>query len=155
MLSFFIMKGEMEMNFKKSSLYSYNLASQTVQAGGSILFTNSSTTGCSIKQATTSNSQILNPGLYNVSVSATVASTETAGNISIQLYKDGVPVQGAISSADSTAATDLEAVSFSIPVVVNPNCCAVTNNLPTNLSVVVTGVAATVTNPIISIIKEA
>lgn len=143
------------MNFKKSSLYAYNLASQTVTAGGPILFTNSNVTGCSIKQATTSNSEIINPGLYDVSVSASVATTGTAGNISIQLFQNGVAVPGAISTANSTAATDVEAVSFSVPIVINPNCCAVSNNLPTDLSVVVTGVSATVTNPIISIIKEA
>ena len=143
------------MDFRKSSLYAYNTASQTVPVNGTIAFTNSTVTGCSLRQATTTNSEIRHSGLYSVSVSATVASTETSGNITIQLLQNDVAVPGAASTTTSTAATDVESVSFSVPLAINPNCCAVTNNVPANLSVIVTGNAATVTNPIISIIKEA
>ena len=142
-------------NYQKSSLFAYNTASQTVATNGTILFNNFKQTGCSIKLETNNTAKISKPGLYSVNVSVSAAQSDTTGSATIQLFNNGVAVPGAISSADTSSATDVEVLTFSTVVQVNPNCAAVTNNCPVNLTVVNTGVATTITNPIITIVKEA
>ena len=79
-------------------------------------------------------------GYYHVSVTLTFTAPE-AGNVTVELRQDGVPVRGATASATvTTAETEINSLSFDAIVRVPCGCSAVT------LSVVNTGVAITTSN---------
>ena len=81
-------------------------------------------------------------GVYMVSVDA-VGTTATPGDISIQLYRDGVPVPYAVSSDTIATADDVSALGFTALVAVNNNGCRCYEN-STELTLVNVGVANTI-----------
>lgn len=91
------------------------------------------------------------PGFYFVTLNATGSTTTTTGNITLQMFQNGVAVPGATATETSTAITDINSMSFSTIVQVRPSCCAVDNQ--TSLTFVNTGVAATYTNASVTITK--
>lgn len=69
------------------------------------------------------------------------------------MYRNGVAVPGAVSSADSTTVTDVKAIGFSSVVRVLPSCAAIDNDV--TLTFVNTGVGATFGNVQATVIKMA
>lgn len=81
--------------------------------------------------------QLQDPGYYTVDVGATY--TAAAGNVTIQLLQDGVPVPGAFATETvATANTEVHTVSFPAVVRVNCSCSA-----PASLTVVANTTAPT------------
>jgi hypothetical protein len=80
------------------------------------------------------------PGYYHVSVNATFTAP-VAGNVTLELRQDNLPVSGGTASATITTATT-EVRSLSFEAIIRVPCCAA----PVTLSVVNTGVAITTSN---------
>ena len=123
-------------------LYVYSITEQTVAAAGPLEFT---TLGLvrnrNVIQKTNTTLQFNCPGTYQVSFNATASA---AGEV--QLYLNGEEVPGALAEGTSLAFTAL--------IRINPNCCAITDNLPATLQVLNEGAAAlTLTNTALTIIK--
>lgn len=137
-------------------LYSYSNTDQTVAANGTLTFANNSISTCScITHAAGSGSIGLTAtGYYLINIEADAANTTaTAGNITLQLYTNGTAYPGAEATVTSDSTTDLAHLSLSTLVRVLPNCCAITTNTPLTLTVVNTGIAATVSNATITVVK--
>ena len=140
--------------YQKSSVNAYTQAGQTVVTGSPVTFVNGTRTGCSINfTAGTTSIRLAKPGLYQVQFSAYGAESGTAGNITVQMYRNGVAVPGAVSSANSTTVTDVKAIGFSSVVRVLPSCAAIDNDV--TLTFVNTGVGATFGNVQATVIKMA
>ena len=86
-------------------------------------------------------------GLYKVSVVASAVASE-AGNVSIQIYKDGVAIPNAISTVTAADTTNSRTLSIEKLIQVsknnNPCCCC---SSPSTISIVNVGTEATF-NPI-------
>lgn len=142
------------MNYQKSSVSAWNTTSQPLTANATAVLTNSKTTGCSIRFTSGSSSfLLLKPGLYYIDVTASGAQNGTVGNITLQLFSNGMPVPGASSTANSTTATDVEGLSFSKLIEVRPTCPV--NSDPVSLTIVNTGVSATYSNINVNLFKLA
>lgn len=103
----------------------------------------------------TSNSvTVRRPGIYLVNVSASGALTgATAGNIVLQLQRNGQNLDGAYqATANSTAADDIENISLTALVRVDPTECCL-NDKSATISIASTGVGATFTNVMITIVR--
>lgn len=139
--------------YQKSVLNAYTNTSQTLVANQAIAFNNINVlNGCSIDfTAGTTSVELQKPGVYLVTVDSSVAESGTAGVITMQLQNNGVNVNGAVSNIDSTAAGDINGMSFSTVIKVLPSCCAVNNTV--TLTVLNTGVGAVYSNANITIIK--
>lgn len=102
--------------------YSQNVA---VPAASSIPFNNTFQKGCAVEQAGAASFQLNRKGLYLVHFDASAFASTAAGNISVQLFKDGVADPGGFAQASSTADTDIESLSFETHVQVPcDNTCA-------------------------------
>lgn len=136
-------------------LYTYNNASQTLAQNAPIVFsTNGVAKGCSATHVAGSTAVNLNkPGIYMVQFNADAVESGTAGNLTAQLQGNGVAITGAESTAYSGATTDIMNLSFTALVKVNPNCCAITTNIPYVLTVQNTGEGATYSNAAITVTK--
>lgn len=125
----------------KSALYTVNQSAQNVAVSGII---NLGTIARRFGQNLNLNGDgitVAGAGYYEVNASITVAPT-AAGNVTVTMYKDGVPVQGASASETAAAANDL--VNLSITSIVRENCpCCESIS---NLTFVLTGTAAAVSN---------
>jgi len=100
--------------------------------------------GSSIQQS--NDSIILGaPGYYHVSITATFTAP-AAGDVTLQLRQDNLPVTGATASTTITTATT-EVRSLSFNAVVRVPCCGST----VTLSVVNTGVAINTSNIAINV----
>lgn len=139
--------------YQKSVLDTYTLTDTAVAINGLLpLEQNSVLTGCSIKHPAGSTSiEITKPGLYLVNFNAEGSTAAASGNMTAQLFRNGVSVPGATASAASSAAADIESISFSKVILVRPSCCAVDNR--TTLTFVNTGVAALYTTVNVNVIK--
>lgn len=143
----------MNKKYQKSVLDTYTLTDTTVPVNGLLpLEQNYVLTGCSISHPAGSTSITLEkPGLYLVNFNGEGSTAGTAGNFTAQLFKNGVSVPGASANANTTAAADIESLSFSKIISVLPSCCAVDNT--TTLTFVNTGVAAIYTTVNVNVIK--
>ena len=125
----------------KSALYTVNQSAQNVAVNGVI---NLGTIARRFGQNLNLNGDgitVAGAGYYEVNASITVAPT-AAGNVTVTMYKDGVPVQGASASETAAAANDL--VNLSITSIVRENCpCCESIS---NLTFVLTSTAAAVSN---------
>lgn len=112
-------------------LYTYSITAQTVAADANLNFNiNGVRTGCTVSHsAGTPSIQLNRPGYYMVHFNASAAATAT-GDVTVQLNGNGSAIPGAISTVNSTAATDIGNLSFTAIVRVLPNCCAVQSNSP-------------------------
>ena len=134
-----------------SVLYVANTTPQAVLANGTIDL------GTVIRR--TANSQanlsgdsivLTGTGYFSVTVSATF-NAATTGSVIISLYKDGVPVQGALATETiGTADTEIRSISFTA-VVRNACCC----DAVSNLTLVNTGIAANITNIAVKVKRDA
>lgn len=135
-------------------LYTYSITAQTAAANSNLNFNvNSVLTGCTVSHsAGTPSIQLKRPGYYMVHFNASAAATAT-GDVTVQLNGNGSTIPGAISTVNSTAATDIGNLSFTAIVRVLPNCCAVQSNSPLTLTFVNTGVEAAYSNAAVTITR--
>lgn len=132
----------------KSALYVANTSNQTVQVDGIILpGTIVRRYGPNIGLAGNA-IQIAGAGYYEINASLTAEAT-AAGEITVTIYKDGVPLQGA--TATETAAAVGDFVNLSISAIVR-EFCSCCDGL-SNLTFVLTGNDATITNVAITVEK--
>lgn len=137
--------------YQKSLLSAYS-NTQTIGADNAIPFNEINLlNGCSINfSAGTSTINLVKPGIYLITVDATVSDVDVAGVVTIQINRNGVQIPGAIVS--DTAAIDTNySMSITTLVKVLPSCCAIDNQ--TNITVVNSGIEATYSNTNISIVK--
>ena len=139
--------------YQKSVLNAYTNQNQTLTTGQSLIFNNINLlNGCSIDFIAGSGSiELEKSGVYLVTVDAIAVESGTVGDVTIQLQKNGVNVNGATASENSTADTDIVNLSFSTLVRVLPSCASIDNT--TVLTILNTGVGATFSNVNINIIK--
>lgn len=142
------------MNNQKSSLSVWNSTSQTIVTNSSLNFLNYQKTGCSIKFNSGSASiNLAKPGLYYVTLSATGVEGGTAGDITIQMFNNGIAVPGATASENSATTTSIVNLGFSSIILVKPSCPTTSNS--SVLTFVNTGVGATYSNVIANVFKLA
>jgi hypothetical protein len=130
---------------------SYNTTSQAVATNGLLTFTTDRIlTGCTATR-NDQTFQLNKPGYYYVTFNAVAAATTTVGELTVELYNNGVAVPGAEASYTTTTAGDNANYAFSTIIRVPPSCCVVNNTA--RLTVVNTGVDATYANVNINITK--
>lgn len=104
-------------------IYLYTNSPQTLAANVPISFTSVGLRkGRAATQSTEATIQLNCPGVYEISFNGTAA---VAGVV--QLYLNGEAIPGALANGVSLAFTAL--------IKVNPNCCAITDNLPGRIQV--------------------
>lgn len=136
---------------QKSALTTVVTAAQTVAANGFVNFpTNNLLTGVAIGHTAGNTTVNLLRGLYLVTLNADVTPT-AAGDIGLQLIRNGVAVPGAEATVTG-AAGDTYNVSFATLIRVLPSCCVINNN--SMLQVQATA-AGTITNASLSVVKMA
>lgn len=115
----------------------YNLSSQTVNADGVIaLSTVTNQKGCNTV-ATVDGVKILKAGIYDVY--ATITGEVTAGGvINVAVTNNGTVIPFLVGEA-YTIADQPATITLAGQVVVNSNCCAVTDNVPTTIQLVNNG----------------
>lgn len=123
-------------------IYLYSVSSQTLAADTPVSFT---TVGLrkdrTATQSTETTIQLNCPGIYEISFNGTASTTGI-----VQIYLNGEAVPGAIANGVSLACDAL--------VRVNPNCCAITDNLPARIQIVnITGSELTLSNVALTIVK--
>ena len=132
-------------------LSSYNTTSQAIVSNGLLDFTTDRIlTGCTATRDGQT-FQLNKPGYYYVTFNAVAAATTTVGELTVELYNNGVAVPGAEASYTTTTAGENANYAFSTIIRVPPSCCVVNNTA--RLTVVNTGVDATYTNVNINITK--
>ena len=130
---------------------SYNTNTQAIVSNGILNFTTDRIlTGCTATRDGQA-FQLNKPGYYYVTFNAVAAATTTVGELSVELYSNGVAVPGAIATLTTTTAGDNANYAFSTIVRVPPSCCVVNNAV--TLTVVNTGVDATYSNVNLNITK--
>lgn len=109
--------------------------------------------GCSTQLQGVSTIQLNKSGIYEITVSA-VATATAAGQISIQLEKDGVLQPQAFSAVTAADTTSLQSLGFTtlVQVTHNNNCNCVCT-IPTNIDIINTGVAATFNSVTVTVIR--
>ena len=142
----------MNNNYKKSTLQAWNLATQAAAVNDVLKFNNSQKTGCAVEFANgTGSITIRKPGLYQVVFNGIAVESGTAGNVAVQLQKNGVDVSGATAQATSANATAIVNPAFTTIIEV-PQSCACVNNTAV-LTVKNSGVAANFTTANLSVTK--
>jgi hypothetical protein len=130
---------------------SYNISTQNVATDGLLTFTTDRIlTGCTVTR-NGDTFQLNKPGYYYVTFNVDAAATAALGTLSIELYNNGVAVLGAEASSTTTVAGNLDNYAFATIIRVPPSCCAIDNTA--RLTVVNTGVPATISNANINITK--
>jgi len=129
-----------------SILDTYTNTDQTIITGSPLAFnTNRARVGRAIKHSAGSSSISLNcPGLYKVHFNGDAAESGTAGDITVQLFVNGVLQPGAEATEDSTAITDIVNMAFATTVCVTPACFSCGTSV--SLTFVDTGVGAVFSN---------
>lgn len=142
------------MSFQKSTLTAWTNTTQTLNTNIPITLTTSTKTGCSILFNNGSTSITLDKcGLYYINVSANAVEGGTAGDITLQLFNNSIPVTSALATETSGTATDVVNLSFSKIIEVKPSCPAINNT--SVLTIVNTGIDAIYSNIIVNIFKLA
>lgn len=103
----------------------------------------------------TSNSVSLQKsGIYQVTITA-IVSAPTAGDVTLQLYENGVAIPGAIATETiTTATTEFHTLTIDHFILVDNDCVlGQATTLAKSLSLVNVGVGSTITNVVIDIVK--
>ena len=110
-----------------SNVSSQNIAPAGVINAGSVVVQK----GCAT-QASGNGIAITKPGIYDIT--ATVVGLVTGGGImEFSVMENGTAIDYLVGQA-YTNTEEPATVTLTGHIVVNPNCCAVTNNLPTTIS---------------------
>jgi len=132
----------------RSAIYTVNATAQNVAVNGQInLGSVIRRFGCNC-HLNNNAINIAGTGYYDIDASFTLAPT-AAGNVTITMYKDGVAVPGATATETATAASDI--VNLSLASLVREYCPCCDDS--SNLTFVLTGTAASVTNVAIVVEK--
>lgn len=131
-------------------IYTANSTAQTVAVGGTVNLGSITrrTGGCCAPTMSGNTITLHKSGYYDVSIGITATPTAT-GTVTATLYQDGVAYPGATVS-QTVAATDTT-VALPIPAVavrLCGECCT------SNLTIVMSGVATTVNNVAVKVIKD-
>lgn len=115
----------------------YNTSAQTVTANGTVALTTvGNQKGCN----TTSGNNgvtITKPGIYQIS--ATIFGLVTGGGtINLGIEANGTAIPYMAGSAYTNTA-EPQTITLVGTYVVNPNCCAITDNVPTTITLVNNG----------------
>lgn len=94
--------------------------------------------------------QVEGIGYYNLNTSITLAPA-AAGEVTVTVFKNGVAIPGAVATETAAAADDV--INLSINALIRETGCCYYNNGPANLTFVITGTDATVTNIASVVIK--
>jgi hypothetical protein len=130
---------------------SYNINTQAVTTDGLLTFTTDRIlTGCTVTR-NGNTFQLNKPGYYFVTFNAVAAATATLGELTVELYNNGVAVPGAEASTTTTVAGNNANYAFSTIIRVLPSCCAIDNTA--RLTIVNTGVDGTYANVNVNITK--
>lgn len=136
-------------------IYSYSTSDQTVAVNATILFEDNGVVSgrCSTHSAGTGSFSLNGPGYYLVHFNGDV-SAAAAGNVTAQLYVNGVLHDGAEATTTiTTATTEIQNIGFNTIIRVLPNCCAVDTNLPATVTIRNTGIEAIYSNVGFTIVK--
>lgn len=145
-------------NFQKSALDTYTIQETAVATNAALpLELNYISTGSSISHTAGSTTiNLLKSGLYLVTFSAVGAESTTAGEVTIQLYRNGVAVPGALATITSANTTDALNFSFTSLIQTKDVCpCASVGNPSIPLTFMNMGVAATFSNIKVTVTKLA
>lgn len=136
----------------KSTIDANFVASQALAINDVFNFPNVTKTGISVISNGSGSFTLDNAGLYLIIASVSGAGA-AAGNLSIQINRNGVLIPGTVQVANSTAATDIVNLTTSTIVDI-PHSCACINN-DAVITIVNSGIAGTFVNGAIQIIKLA
>lgn len=119
-----------------------NQTSQSVAAGGQILLPNINVQkGCNTKVG--NNGVIINKaGAYDVEAFITGLVTG-GGIINLAVQVNGVTV-GYLTGEAYSNTGEPATVTVTGPITINPNCCAITNNVPATVTLINNGTATDV-----------
>lgn len=94
-------------------------------------------------------------GIYHITVTA-IVSAPVAGNVTLQLFANGVEIQGALATETiTTATTEFHTLTIDTYVLVNnANILGIWSASPVNLTLVNTGVESTISNVVVNATKE-
>lgn len=120
----------------------YNLAEQTVNANGIVsLTTTVNQKGCNTASAV-DGVKILKAGIYDVF--ATVTGLVTAGGtLNVVVTRNGEEIPYLVGQSYTTAGQP-DTITLAGQIIVNSNCCAVSDNVPVTLQIVNNGDTAEV-----------
>lgn len=128
----------------KSILYAANTNSQTFATAGTVINFGSIVRkyGCNIAL---SGGNVVVDGIGYYDIDANITFNGAAGNVLIQLYKDGVAIPGAEATVTVVADTFY---SVTIPAVIREHCCC-----EDTITAMISGVVGTVSNAAIVVEK--
>lgn len=94
-------------------------------------------------------------GIYHITVTA-IVSAPVAGNVTLQLFANGVEIQGALATETiTTATTEFHTLTIDTYVLVNnANILGIWSASPVNLTLVNTDVESTISNVVVNATKE-
>ena len=143
--------------FKKSALDAYSITPRTYLTNNNIIYDNAYiNNGQSIQYTVgSSTANIVKSGLYLVMFSAD-AIASVAGDISFQLFRNGVAVPAALATVTAANTTDTNNLTLHTLISVDDSCCCSgigLSQIP--LVITNTGVGVNVTNAKLDIIKLA
>nr|DAF58836.1 MAG TPA: BclA protein [Siphoviridae sp. ctxMM9] len=133
-------------------LYTYSSTEQTVNANGAILLTTNGI-DCRCDGITHSGGSstitITKPGNYIIDVNC-VATSATTGDLSFQLYNNGVAIPGAIATNNIATASNKANYAFTAAIRVLASCPVINNTAQLTIQNISAN-AATVTNAAVTI----
>lgn len=103
----------------------------------------------------TSNSIVLQKsGIYHITISAIVSSA-TAGDVTLQLFENGVAIPSAIATETiTTPTTEFHTTTLDYYILVDSDCVlGRTSTLAKSITLVNTGIGATITNIVVNVDK--
>lgn len=130
----------------RSAIYVANTASNALTVGSAIPLGNIVRRyGCNLGVVGDSIA-VRGAGYYDIDAAFDILGT-AAGNVTITLYKDGMPITGAEATVTTAAAT---AYHVAIPALIKNNC----NCDESLITAILSGTAATITNVGVVVEKE-
>lgn len=125
-----------------SVLYASNNIEQTIAVGGTTINFGSAVRkfGCCL-ELSGGNPLIKNSGYYSVDANINLATT-SAGDVTIQLYKDGMPLTGAKAVFTADTGTNYQ---VTIPTLIKQGCGCMEGII----TAVISGVTGTITSSIL------
>ena len=118
----------------------YNSTSADYELNSLVEFDGVRYTDCRIRTLNGTTFTFCTPGRYYLHFGAVGSSSVAAGNFAVQLFNNGVAVEGIRSEITSTAAGDPQSLGFSTIVNVLPSNCYIDNTV--NLQIRVTSADA-------------
>ena len=129
----------------KSVLYAVNSTPQNYIANGTVINFGSIVRRYG-QNLELSGGNVIVQGAGYYSVDINIGFTSAAGDVTVQVYKDGVAIQGAMAIVTAAATTSY---SLTIPALIRETC-----DCESTITVVISGTAGTINNAAIVVEKE-